>query len=161
MKIAILCLMLFCSVASARAAGNKTVRAWPAGESKEIAAKLFAEMKAKGAHSNGVMLGEWDTHTAAITVRTANGLAELHREIVDFFLVLEGEATLVTGGTLINASEKSAGELRGTGVTGGEKKVLRAGDVAYIPAGIAHQLLVEGRFAYYVIKARSPAAAKP
>ncbi|MES2694578.1 MAG: hypothetical protein V4773_13965 [Verrucomicrobiota bacterium] len=156
------CLIVSCAGAFAWGAETEPqVRSWPTAEAVEIAAKLFAEMRAKGTQSNGVMLGEWGTHTAAITVRLADGVAELHREIADFFIVLEGEATLVTGGTLINASEKSVGELRATAIKGGEKRVLRAGDMAYIPSGVPHQLLVKGRFAYYVIKAKATVAAKP
>lgn len=136
-------------------------RVWPARELADISAKLFADMQQKSAKTNGVMLGEWGTHTAAITVRSGDGNAELHREIADFFIVMEGEATLVTGGALVGGSEKSPGELRAPSIQGGEKRTLSAGDIVYIPPGIPHQLLVKASFKYYVIKARGASKSAP
>src|SRR5262249_30168870 len=52
--------------------------------------------------------------------RDAPGLAEIHEHDTDIFHVLEGTATLVTGGTATEPNTISPGEIRGKAVTGGE-----------------------------------------
>jgi quercetin dioxygenase-like cupin family protein len=36
------------------------------------------------------------------------------------------------------------GETRGSSIEGGKRQELRAGDVAHVPAGLPHQMLVAG-----------------
>ena len=43
---------------------------------------------------------------------------------------------------LAKAGNGSAGETRGTSIDGGAPQELRAGDVAHVPAGLPHQMLV-------------------
>lgn len=162
MKTLLCWLTLQCAgtIAVASPAESRT-RFWSADDLGEISGRLFSEMQEKAARTNGLMLGDWGTHTAAITVRSADGMAEQHRDIADFFIVLGGEAVLVTGGTLVHASEKSAGELRAVGIKNGVERKLRAGDIVYIPPGVPHQLLVKTEFRYYVIKAHAAAAGSP
>jgi len=50
----------------------------------------------------------------------------------------------VTGGTVAGARLIKPGETRGTSVEGGMRQELRAGDVAHVPAGLPHQMLVVG-----------------
>jgi hypothetical protein len=58
--------------------------------------------------------------------------------------VIEGRAALVTGGTVADAKTIAPGEVRGSSVAGGVRQDLRAGDVAHVPAGLPHQMLVAG-----------------
>jgi hypothetical protein len=58
--------------------------------------------------------------------------------------VLAGAATLVTGGTLTHARTVGPGETRGDSIEGGDRLGLKCGDVAHVPAGLPHQLLVAG-----------------
>jgi mannose-6-phosphate isomerase-like protein (cupin superfamily) len=102
-------------------------------------------------------LHDFGNHTARITVRSADGKPELHEKKNDFFVVESGEATLLTGGTIVD--DKSAnGEHTGTSIQGAQKTRLRRGDVVHIPAGMPHQLLVaKGQtFTYFVIKVLTP-----
>jgi quercetin dioxygenase-like cupin family protein len=70
--------------------------------------------------------------------------------------VIQGEAVLVTGGTVLNPVTVSPGETRGSSVTGGSEVILHKGDVVHIPARTPHQLRLEPghQFAYYVLKIR-------
>lgn len=98
-------------------------------------------------HGNGTeseTLRQYPRHCAMLLVRTRDGGAEVHENFADLFYVLEGRATLVTGGTVSGASAIGPGEVRGSSVEGGRLQELRAGDVAHVPAGTPHQMLVAG-----------------
>jgi uncharacterized cupin superfamily protein len=50
----------------------------------------------------------------------------------------------VTGGAVAGAASIGPGEIRGSLVEGGRRQELRAGDVAHVPAGLPHQMLLRG-----------------
>ena len=56
----------------------------------------------------------------------------------DVVYVVEGAATLVTGGTTVDPKETEPGQIRGTSIEGGETHELAAGDVVVIPNGVPH-----------------------
>jgi glc operon protein GlcG len=85
--------------------------------------------------------------------RDRPGEVELHAGVVDVMRVVEGTATVVTGGEIVEAREVAPGEVRGAGVTGGTEHRLRAGDVLAIPSGVPHQFVeVSDPFLYLVVK---------
>ncbi len=73
--------------------------------------KQTAEMLLKAQKSpagvDSVTLEKYGNHYTMLTVRTKDGGAELHKHADDFFIVLEGEATVVTGGTLADEKQVS------------------------------------------------------
>jgi uncharacterized protein GlcG (DUF336 family)/mannose-6-phosphate isomerase-like protein (cupin superfamily) len=92
--------------------------------------------------------------------RTEPGLAEVHARETDVFYVLEGSATLVVGGTVVEPQSVSADEVRGKAIAGGETHQLKPGDVVVIPPGTPHQFTkVHGPFHYFVVKPIAPSAA--
>jgi mannose-6-phosphate isomerase-like protein (cupin superfamily) len=99
-------------------------------------------------------LKEYPQHATMLSFRARDGEAELHENFADLFYVLEGRATLVTGGTVIGANTVGPGEVRGAAIEGGKRQELRAGDVAHVPAGVPHQMLVPGdkTFTSFVVK---------
>ncbi len=70
------------------------------------------------------------------------------------FVVLDGQATLVTGGTLESPRRISAGEIRGAGIKGGASRELRRGDVVHIGAGNPHQFHLSGEKGFACLKAQ-------
>jgi mannose-6-phosphate isomerase-like protein (cupin superfamily) len=109
---------------------------------------------AKGQAFADKALPRYKDHYFLLARRGETGSSEVHEHEADVFVVETGEATIVTGGTLVNPQTTKPGELRGTSINGGEKHTLAKGDVIHIPAGVAHQLLIEkGKpFAYFVVK---------
>ena len=101
-------------------------------------------------------LREYPQHATMLSFRARDGEAEVHEQCTDLFLVLDGRATLVTGGTVVGAETIGPGEIRGASIEGGTRQELRAGDVAHVPAGVPHQMLVPGdkTFASFVVKIR-------
>lgn len=85
--------------------------------------------------------------------RDGPGEAEVHLWDGDIMYVLEGTATLVTGGTVASPKSVAPGEIRGPRIDGGEARSIGAGDVIHIPSGVPHWFRTVGApFRYYVIK---------
>jgi uncharacterized protein GlcG (DUF336 family)/mannose-6-phosphate isomerase-like protein (cupin superfamily) len=85
--------------------------------------------------------------------RDGPGEAEVHLTETDIFYVLEGSATFVTGGNVIEARNVSPTEIRGKHIEGGEERHLAKGDVITIPRGVPHWFKqVDAPFVYYVVK---------
>ena len=99
-------------------------------------------------------LKAYEGHATMLSFRERDGDAELHERFADLFFVLSGKATLVTGGTVVGAKAVGPGEVRGVSIEGGVRQELRAGDVAHVPAGVPHQMLVAGEktFTSFVVK---------
>lgn len=106
---------------------------------------------AKGA----VLFDASDKYMVHTSRREKPGMAEIHTRDADIIYVLEGTATLVTGGTAVDAKPVADGEIRGREIAGGEPRGLAKGDVIIVPAGTPHWFReVSDPFLYYVVKAR-------
>jgi mannose-6-phosphate isomerase-like protein (cupin superfamily) len=70
--------------------------------------------------------------------RRGAGEVEVHEKTNHVFIIVEGEATFVTGGTLVGARETAPGQRRASNVQGGEVHHLTKGDVITIPAKTPH-----------------------
>jgi glc operon protein GlcG len=91
--------------------------------------------------------------------RVEPGQAEIHTLDTDVVYVVDGSATLVTGGKAIDTKEVAPNEIRGTKIEGGEEHRITKGDVIVIPNGVPHQFTaVTGELHYFVCK---PTASKP
>jgi mannose-6-phosphate isomerase-like protein (cupin superfamily) len=115
------------------------------------------EAKAQAADgSASAKLSDYPNHYTMIALRHKNGGAEVHQEYSDLFFVVEGKATLLSGGDLQNGKTTTPGEIRGSAVKNGTSMELSKGDFIHIPAGVPHQLLVAegGRFVYFVVKVK-------
>jgi quercetin dioxygenase-like cupin family protein len=85
--------------------------------------------------------------------RTGPGQVELHEKETDIIYVVEGEATFVTGGTMVGGKVNKPGQMLGSGIRGGETHHLSKGDVIVVPAGTPHWFKeVPGPISYYVVK---------
>jgi uncharacterized protein GlcG (DUF336 family)/mannose-6-phosphate isomerase-like protein (cupin superfamily) len=88
--------------------------------------------------------------------RDAPGVVEVHTRDTDIIYVLEGSATLVTGGTLVDEKTIEPEEIRGRESMGGETRMITKGDVIVIPNGTPHWFKeVKGPINYYVVKVRA------
>jgi len=126
---------------------------WSTAELLERA-KHLKELAAKGEGSASETLEKYPHHYTMLAYREHSGGGEVHQDFADIFFILDGHATVVTGGTLIEAKTTAPGEMRGKSVDGGSRQELKAGDVVHIPAGMPHQTLVaDGQtVTYFVVK---------
>jgi mannose-6-phosphate isomerase-like protein (cupin superfamily) len=99
-------------------------------------------------------LDKYPGHITRLTVRAKSGGGEMHADWNDIFFVVDGEATEVTGGTIVNPKVISPGETRGTKVEGGTPTRMRKGDLIHIAPGTPHQIVLAPgtSFTYYLIK---------
>ena len=107
-------------------------------------AAYLAKLAKYGEGSASETIKEYPQHCAMLSFRSRDGEAEVHENFADIFIVLEGCATLVIGGTLAGSRQIAPGEMRGASVEGGARYQLRVGDVVHVSAGQPHQLLVRG-----------------
>ena len=117
-------------------------------------AKHLQELAAKSDGSASETLEKYPHHYTMLAFRQHSGGGELHQNFADIFFILDGHASVVTGGSLVDEKTSGPGEIRGKSVDGGSRQELKAGDVVHIPAGMPHQMLVaEGEsITYYVVK---------
>lgn len=106
------------------------------------------------AFAKGVPLLETGLYKIHASRREAPGMAEVHVKDTDIVYVLEGTATLVTGGEVVGGETTATDEIRGASIRGGRPQRLVRGDVFVVPNGVPHQFTeVQGPFLYYVVKA--------
>jgi len=89
--------------------------------------------------------------------RDKPGQVEIHEKETDVMYVVEGEATLVTGGTVVGQKQTRPGQFVGAESKGGEAHKLTKGDVIVVPAGTPHWFKeVPKSVSYYVVKVLKP-----
>lgn len=106
--------------------------------------------------TGAVLLDGSDRHYMVHTSRRDKpGLAEIHALDTDIIYVMQGSATLVTGGAAIDAKQTEPNEIRGSRIEGGLTQRLSKGDVIIVPNNTPHWFKeVNGEFLYYTIKIR-------
>jgi mannose-6-phosphate isomerase-like protein (cupin superfamily) len=66
--------------------------------------------------------------------------ASLHEAQAELFYVIEGSATLLTGGMLTSPT-RSGTNLSGPGIEGGTRQRFSKGDFLLVPSGVPHQFV--------------------
>ncbi len=79
-----------------------------------------------------------DEGLIVIANRAVQRGAEMHANTNHVFIIVDGEAEFVTGGTIIDPKEIRPGQIRGTGIEGGVSHRLSKGVVITIPANTPH-----------------------
>ena len=95
----------------------------------------FADMKAQKRASTRMLEGGAYSMNARYLVGTEP--AQVHKSITEFYFVRDGAATLVTGGTIVDKA-----------IRGGVERVIKAGDVVFIPSGVPHAIRDSAGIAY-------------
>jgi mannose-6-phosphate isomerase-like protein (cupin superfamily) len=118
---------------------------------------LLAKARA-GKGSAGITLANYNGHHTMLTARVKSGGAEQHMHFADFLIVVAGEGTELTGGTMVDRKEGPGGENHGTRLDGATAHPLHKGDILHIPAGVPHQSIeAPGQtITIYVIKVQEP-----
>jgi len=135
-----------------------------------VAGLLFIAISISGAQSGatatyvdhdkvaaGGTLAKAADYSVSVNKRAAAGQVEVHDKETDTFYVLDGEATFVTGGTMVGGRVSGPNQQLGTSINGGESHHLGKGDVMVIPAGMPHWFKeVPKSITYYVVKVIKP-----
>jgi len=147
-------LLIFISVFLASPAVPAGYEHWTAEQFRAREEALHSAMKDGLASET---LGNWGNHLLLKTRREASsGRAELHEKQSDLIIVQSGHATIVIGGKILNGQTTAPNEIRGTSIEGGERQVLKAGDVVHVPVRTPHQVVdTSEAFDYIVLKVDS------
>lgn len=149
-----LCVVLAASVLSSIASAQTGAAvAYSPDQLLQLAQQMREQAKGSKEAGTGILEKHLDSSTI-LAFRDLDGKAELHQHFGDVFVVLQGTATLVTGGTIASPMTTAPGEIRGTSIEQGTRKKLQEGDIAHIPPGVPHQLVLDagGTFTYFVVK---------
>jgi glc operon protein GlcG len=116
-------------------------------------AAFFPEDAVRAKFATGGLLLDAGPYKLDAGRREGPGEVEYHAHTVDVMHVVQGTASVVTGGEMVGVRSAGDGELRAESVTGGHAHDLSAGDVLAIPAGVPHQFTrVSDPFLYFVVK---------
>lgn len=120
-------------------------------------AKHLQELAAEKGNASE-KLETYPHHYTMLAFRNRSGGGEVHQKYADVFYILDGQATLITGGEVVDPKSTGPGETLGTSVKGGSRQELKAGDVVNIPASMPHQMILGAgdTVTYFVIKVEEP-----
>jgi len=111
---------------------------WKDEETKKVINKRVAE---GGSHSINIRI-----------VLPANAPL-VHALSADTWVVMEGSATAVTGGELMEAKRNpNSDDMSGSSIKGGVEQPLKAGDILFVPPGVPHGFKDIKGFRAYLIR---------
>jgi len=76
-------------------------------------------------------------YSANLEYRASVGPAAVHEKEAEMFYVIDGSATLTTGGKL-TAETRNGDNLQGTGIEGGMSRTISKGDFVIVPENTPH-----------------------
>ena len=121
--------------APAAAAASRTMVS--ASDVTALIAKAKAERKDNQALLAQSMI-QLAPYNVSLEYRAAVANAAVHETEAELFYVIDGSATLVTGGKLTNENRTNAANLSGSGIEGGVSRRVAKGDFIMVPEGTAH-----------------------
>jgi mannose-6-phosphate isomerase-like protein (cupin superfamily) len=74
---------------------------------------------------------------ANLEYRAAVGPSSVHTKYAEFFYVIDGSATLMTGGKLVN-EKRNGDNFSGTAIEGGSSRPVAKGDFVIVPPNTPH-----------------------
>jgi mannose-6-phosphate isomerase-like protein (cupin superfamily) len=109
-------------------------------EGAAIAAKALSVLEPGPDHKYLLKTREVDSPGAMSPTeyRAAVANAAVHETEAELFYVVDGSATLVTGGKLTNSNRTNAENLTGSGIEGGMSRRVAKGDFIMVPEGTPH-----------------------
>ncbi len=123
----------------------------PAGEQAPQTSKTFTSAsditaltaKAKSEHKDGqaVVLErilQLAPYRANLEYRASVGTAAVHEHEAEVFYVIDGSATMVTGGKLVNETRTNPANLSGTAIEAGASQHVSKGDFIIVPENTPH-----------------------
>ena len=121
--------------APAAAAASRTMVS--ASDVTALIAKAKAERKGDQALLAQSMI-QLAPYNVSLEYRAAVANAAVHETEAELFYVIDGSATLVTGGKLTNENRTNAANLSGSGIEGGVTRRVAKGDFIMVPEGTPH-----------------------
>ena len=123
--------------AAAQSSAKPTKTFTSAADLAALIAKAKSERKEGQPIVTGpiVELGSYDGH---LEYRASVGNAAVHEKEAELFYVIDGSATLTTGGKLVNEKRTDATNLSGSAIQGGTPRNIAKGDWILVPENTPH-----------------------
>ena len=102
-----------------------------------LAAKAKAERK-EGQALVAQPILQLAPYNVSLEYRVAVANAAVHEREAELFYVIDGSATIVTGGKLADEKRTNAENLSGSGITGGKAQKIAKGDFVMVPENTPH-----------------------
>lgn len=146
----LVCLLL--AAGFAIPANTPVFQIWTGAELNAFAASLAPKMSARKVATEP--LANYGNHVLMVLHREGTGEAEFHKTQADVMVVQSGKASIIVGGTLVDAKPLGQNEIRGSSIQGGETCSLGPGDIVHILSNTAHQVVVQDgkQITYAIIK---------
>ena len=144
MRAVMIGLVVACVACPARAQAPAPPMAAQAMKTVASAADVAALMaKAKSERKEGQSmiaqpLLQLAPYTASLEYRVAVAAAAVHQSEAELFYVIDGAATMITGGKLVGEKRTNAANLSGTSVDGGTSRRVATGDFIMVPENTPH-----------------------
>jgi mannose-6-phosphate isomerase-like protein (cupin superfamily) len=120
--------------AQAPAAASRTMVS--AAEVQAMIAKAKSDRKDQPIIAQSLL--QLAPYNVSLEYRASVGNAAVHETEAELFYVVDGSATLVTGGKLTEEKRTNAENLSGTGIAGGESRKVAKGDFVMVPEKTPH-----------------------
>lgn len=119
-------------------------------DSKEIH-EIWKDEEARSVINKRV--AEGGSHSINIRIVLPTNAPLVHALSADTWVVMEGTATAVTGGALVDAKRNANNDdTSGSSIKGGIEQPLKAGDILFVPPGVPHGFKDIKGFRAYLIR---------
>jgi mannose-6-phosphate isomerase-like protein (cupin superfamily) len=119
-------------------------------DSKEIH-EIWKDEEAKNVINRRV--AEGGSHSINIRIVLPTNAPLVHALSADTWVVMEGSATAVTGGELMEAKRNpNSDDMSGSSIRGGVEQPLKPGDILFVPPGVPHGFKDIKGFRAYLIR---------
>jgi mannose-6-phosphate isomerase-like protein (cupin superfamily) len=136
----ILALMAVAAVAQQPATQSPDQTMKTFASSSDITA-LIAKAKSERKEGQGLVsqrILQLAPYNANLEYRASVAAAAVHEREAEMFYVVDGGATMVTGGKLVNETRPNADNLSGTAIEGGTPRTIAKGDFIIVPENTPH-----------------------
>ncbi len=157
-SIAIAAAVAVCSLGPVFAQAGNPQSAAPAAptdkaayfDSKDIH-EIWKDEEAKQVINKRV--AEGGSHSINIRIVLPTNAPLVHALSADTWVVMEGTATAITGGQLLDAKRNAnSDDMSGSSIKGGTEQPLKAGDILFVPPGVPHGFKDIKGFRAYLIR---------
>jgi mannose-6-phosphate isomerase-like protein (cupin superfamily) len=126
------------AVAQQKGAPQAPVTYKSAADVVALIAKAKAQNDTKAAALISQNILSLSPYKANLEYRASVGPASIHIKEAEMFYVIDGSATLIIGGKLVNQTQTNADNLSGTAIEGGTPQAVAKGDFIIVPENTGH-----------------------
>ena len=113
--------------------------------------KLWTDLEARQVITQRVVEG--GAYSINIRIVRPGDAPLVHAHSADVWIAMDGAATAVTGGQLLDGKKRGAtDDMAGSGIANGTEQPLKPGDIVFVPAGVPHGFKDVKGFRAYLIR---------